>query len=229
MSGYGLGDVEAGLQYQINKGNNSWPIMVANVKVKIPTGQGPFDVERDATNGLEEELPTGSGFWGIQSSLTFMKTADPLVFYGNINYVFNMASDIDEEISTSNGTALILEVDPGDAIGVSFGGALAITENVSMSLGYEHYYVMATEQTASTFVLFAPPPPVGQPIGFFDAPVTTTGEDAQVGSLLFGVNFRDDEGGSYSMTLSAGLTDDAPDVAVSFRRPFSFDVGSWVE
>jgi hypothetical protein len=107
---------------------------------------------------------------------------------------------------------------------MSFGGALAVTENVSMSLGYDHYYVMGTSQTASTFIPTSPPPPL-PPLGSFGPPVETTGEDAQVGSLLFGVNFREDDGGSYSFTLSAGLTDDAPDVQVAFRRPFSFDVG----
>jgi len=218
VHGSGIGDVEVGLQYQINKGKAHWPIMVANVRAKIPTGDGPFDVPRD-TKGIETKLPTGSGFYGVQPSVTFIKAMDPLVFYGNASYLVNLSRNINQTIpvtgASGTSAAFIGKVDPGDALGVSFGGALAITENVSVSLGYDHYYVFGTKQQTSSFDASGVP----------GAVVSSKSRAAQVGTLNFGVNFRSDKGHSFSLTLGAGLTDDAPDVSLTLRRPLSWEIG----
>src|SRR3546814_3241619 len=60
---------ELALHYQINSGLDDWPIFIGNLRYKSPSGEGPFDVDRDA-NGLESELATGSGFHGIEPSVT---------------------------------------------------------------------------------------------------------------------------------------------------------------
>src|SRR3546814_20279841 len=65
VDGDGIGDVELALHYQINSGLDDWPIFIGNLRYKSPSGEGPFDVDRDA-NGLESELATGSGFHGIE-------------------------------------------------------------------------------------------------------------------------------------------------------------------
>lgn len=220
VEGHGIGDVDVGLQYQINKGNDDWPIMVANMRGKFPTGTGPFDVPRDPSRGLETELPTGSGFFGVQPSLTVIQAMDPLVFYGNASYLVNLSRNINQTIPLLDSmggstTAFIGKVDPGDALGFSFGGALAITENVSVSLGYDHYYVFGTKQQTSSFDSMGVPGPL----------VSSKSRAAQVGTLNFGVNFRNDKGRSFSVTLGAGLTDDAQDVSITLRRPLSWHIG----
>ncbi len=215
IEGHGIGDLEAGLQYQINKGTHGWPIIAANMRVKIPTGTGPFDVPRD-TRGLELELPTGSGFLGLQPSITLIKQMDPLVFYLNASYLMNRSKSINQVIPTTSGTASIARVNPGDAIGVAFGGAFGITENVSVSMGYEHYYVFGTKQQASSF---------DDATDTFGPLATFKSESAQVGTLTFGVNFKTNSGGSWSVSLATGLTDEAPDVQIALRRPFSVGLG----
>jgi hypothetical protein len=216
VEGHGIGDVEVGLQYQITRGNQDWPILVGNVRGKLPTGEGPFDVPRDPIKGLETELPTGSGFYSIQPSITVIRPMDPLVFYGNASYLFNLGRDINQSIPTAAGVAFIGNVDPGDAFGVSLGGALAITENVSVSLGYDHYYVFGTKQTASAF---------DESTSSFTTPVRTKGRPAQVGTLSFGVNVRGSRGKSFSITLGTGVTDEAQDVSITLRRPLSWHIG----
>lgn len=214
VEGYGLGDIDFGLQYQLTQGSESRPIITANLRAKAPTGKGPFDIEFGA-GGRESEIATGSGFWSIQPSVTAIQTMDPLVFYASVSYLANLGKDVNKVIPTSAGDAKIGEVDPGDAIGVNFGGAFAITDNVSVSLGYEHYYVFKTEQSFQIF---------DTSIGAFGPSATTESRPAHVGSLVFGANFRTRSGGSFNLSLSAGLTDDAPDVQLTLRRPFSFDL-----
>jgi hypothetical protein len=203
--GYGLGDVEFGAQYQINDGKNGWPFLVANVKAKAPTGESPFDVRRDS-DGIELESPTGSGFWAVQPSLTVIAPTDPLVYYGSVSYLLNL----EKNVNTAIGGILIGKFDPGDAVGVSFGAALGITEDVSASFGYEHFYIFKNkqEQTALT----------GPTAGLL---IKTESDDLQVGAISFALNQRLKQG-SFNVQLGVGVTEDAPDISITLRRPLNF-------
>ncbi|MEM6415773.1 MAG: LysM peptidoglycan-binding domain-containing protein [Pseudomonadota bacterium] len=87
ISGRGFGDAEIGLHYQLNNGRN-FPYTIANVRVKAPTGRGPFDVDR-LSNGAETEAAVGSGFWTVEPSLTFSLPTAPAVLFANVGYQFN--------------------------------------------------------------------------------------------------------------------------------------------
>src|SRR3546814_2562823 len=93
VDGDGIGDVELALHYQINSGLDDWPIFIGNLRYKSPSGEGPFDVDRDA-NGLERELATGSGFPGIEPSGTILYPNDPAVFFANFGYFFPLPEEI---------------------------------------------------------------------------------------------------------------------------------------
>lgn len=136
VDGYGLGDVEMGLHFQLNEGLGGSPFYVFNVRGKANTGRDPFEVPLDA-NGLETELPTGTGFWGVEPSLTVMFPSDPAVFFGNLGYLWNIERDVGGGFGT---------IDPGDAIRFSFGMGYGINERSSYSIGYEHSIVLKSEQ-----------------------------------------------------------------------------------
>lgn len=65
LSGNGVGDAEIGLHYQINRAGKGHPVFIANLRGKSDLGKGPFDVARDE-DGLELDLPVGSGFWTVE-------------------------------------------------------------------------------------------------------------------------------------------------------------------
>src|SRR3546814_7397357 len=98
VDGDGIGDVELALHYQINSGLDDWPIFIGNLRYKSPSGEGPFDVDRDA-NGLESELATGSGFHGIEPSVTILYPNDPAVFFANFGYFFHLPEDVDKHFN----------------------------------------------------------------------------------------------------------------------------------
>ncbi|MFV0278145.1 MAG: transporter [Parahaliea sp.] len=200
--GSGLGDVEASLRYQINGGAGGAPIFIAGVRVKSDTGDGPFDVERGtfySDDGVRIsdvflEQPTGSGFWGVQPSVTAIYTTAPAVLYGSLSYFWNMERDVGGEQG---------EIDPGDALGVSFGMGFAINQQLSFSLGYEHNTVFKTkvENDSGLDALF---------------------ERIQVGSFLLGMSLATSPKRSMNLSVAIGATDAAADVQVTLRVPTTF-------
>lgn len=195
LEGSNMGDAEVSARYQLNRGRNGAPIFVAGARVKSDTGLGPFDLARDA-QGVSTELATGSGFWAVQGSLSVMYPTDPAVLFANLSYMYNMPRDIDRTL----GTVTVGNVDPGDSIGVGFGFGFSMNPRFSYSLGYSHAYVMPTETELNGTM--------------------QRSTELQVGSLQLGLSFRATERLTLSTSVDMGLTEDAPDVRVSFRAPF---------
>ena len=199
VDGHGIGDVEFGLHYQINSGLDDWPIFIGNLRYKSPTGKGPFDVDRGA-NGLETELATGSGFHGIEPSVTILYPNDPAVFFANFGYFFHLPDDVDKTFNDQT----IGEVDPGDAFRMSFGMAYSINERSSFTLGYKHDFIDETETEVNGIDL--------------------SSSSLSVGSLLLGYSFQVNNYSSANVNLELGVTDDAPDVLMTLRVPFVLDL-----
>lgn len=193
VSGSGLGDVELAAHYQFAGGKNGLPYLVANLRIKSATGKSPFEVPVDS-NGLQLELPTGTGFWAMQPSLTFTLPSDPAVFFGNLSYLWNMERKVNESIGTVN---------PGNAIGVSVGMGLALNEDASFSLGYSHNMVEPARQNGTTI---------------------KGAQRLQVGSLLIGMSYRMQKRININFGLGVGVTQDAPDVQVSLGLPANFSL-----
>lgn len=197
LDGSGLGDIEFAAHYQINDGRGGWPFFIANLRIKPDTGTGPFDVER-AEDGVATELATGSGFFAIEPSVTAIYPSSPLVFFGNLGYLYNMAEDIDEQF----GETRIGRVDPGDSISASVGVAFSVNPQASLSFGYKHNYLWGTSTEINDF--------------------TTETPTEHVGALLLGGSYRISESTSVNLTIEAGVTEAAPDVRVLFRVPIRF-------
>lgn len=190
-SGEGLGDVEMAAHYQFNDGENGWPYLIANLRIKSDTGKGPFQVPV-APNGLQMKLPTGTGFWGIQPSFTFTLPSDPAVFFGNVSYLWNVAR---VEYIAGRQT-----ISPGNAVGASLGMGLALNEDASFSLGYSHNTVEPARENGQTL---------------------KGSERLQVGVLLIGMSYRVKRHTTVNFGLGVGVTQDAPNVQVTLSLPLS--------
>lgn len=200
VDGSGIGDVEIGLHYQLNDGSDSWPFFVGNLRYKTDTGDGPFDVSRDA-RGNEAKLATGSGFQSVEPSVTMLFPSDPAVFFANLGYLFNLGKDVNQTFGDAalDTAQSIGAVDPGDTLRVSFGMGYSLNERASFTLGYKEDFIAETDTEING--------------------VSFSARSLNVGSLLLGWAYLLNSRVTTDLNLELGMTKDAPDVQLTLRVP----------
>ncbi|MFT6914253.1 MAG: hypothetical protein ACJAWL_000541 [Motiliproteus sp.] len=206
LDGYGVGDLEAALHYQLNNGNAGWPFFILNGRLKLANGKGPFDIDRNA-DGIGQELAIGSGFYSFEPSITGLYPSAPAVFFGNLGYLFNLEDDVNTTIGEEDsdaGAQTIGKVDPGDALRISFGMAYSINEIASFTLGFKNDWIQATKTEFKTET----------------SSTTLKSSTLNIGSMLMGFSFQVDQDKGVNLNLEFGITDDAPDMLITFRMPF---------
>ena len=193
----GIGDVEFGARYQINSGNDDWPVFVANARYKTDTGMGPFDVQRDAA-GVAEQIALGSGFSAISGGFSMLKISDPAVLFASVGYIYSIPKTINQNI----GNVLVGRVEPGDSINTNFGFGFAVNPEFSFSLGYGHSYIF----------------PQWTMLGS----TKQVSDSLQVGAMTLGLAYRLNSRMSLNTNFEFGMTQSAPDVRAVFSLPISF-------
>lgn len=164
------------------------PFFVANLRAKSNTGTSPFDVDTDAS-GNPTELPTGTGFWSVQPSITAIMPSDPAVIFANINYTWNINRDVDG----------FGDIEPGDMFGGSLGIGFALNEKLSISMAYDHVYVLETTQNG-----------------------VDTNSSFHVGRMLFGGSYRFSDRAAVNLNFAVGVTEQSPDIQTELRVPITF-------
>lgn len=192
----GIGDIELGLRYQLNRPIGEKPIFIGTFRVKTDTGKSPYTITFDQ-NGVAEGLATGSGFWAIQPGINFLLPSDPVVLFGGTSFLYQISRNINRTI----GGVLVGRVDPGDAVSANLGFGFALNPRFSFSLGYQHTYIFPTHSN----------------LGGIDS----RADGLQVGVFAFGMSYRVSQRHSLNFGLELGATADAPDVSVVLRVPFA--------
>jgi hypothetical protein len=222
-TGNNIGDIEFAAHYDFTNLIFDAPynvFTIANLKVKTPTGESPFDVPLDV-NGDPTRLATGSGFWAVQPSLTAIFPSDPVVFFGSVGYTINIGEDINKTFTgtpncsdpsnpaTCPGTTTtnIGFVDPGDSVNTSIGLGLSLNERASISLGFSFDYVMETTQKVS-----------GGVTG------TLKSDPLYVGEFLVGGSYAISDSVALNLNFEVGATEAAPDFQAMLRVPIRFNV-----
>jgi hypothetical protein len=210
-SGKAIGDVELAWRYQLNDGGIDKPYYIAGLRFKSRTGRDPFEVVTDCQTrcvgenvtgtGLPLDLPTGSGFYSLQPSVTWLFPSDPAIFFGSISYLHNFKRGNVYRTVRNGEREFLGEVKPGDVFGFNFGMGLALNEKASFSLGYDHNSVGRMHQGGR---------------------VIPGSVRMQLGTLLLGYSYRLSSQRTLSVSVGAGLTRDTPDVTLMVRMPFSY-------
>jgi len=209
-SGKGIGDIELGARYQLNDGGVDKPYYIAGMRFKSRTGRDPFEVVTDCQTrcigdnvtgtGLPLDLPTGSGFYSLQPSLTWLLPSDPAIFFGTFNYTKNFKRGNIYRTVLNGERELLGDIDPGNVFGFNVGMGLALNEKASFSIGYDHNSVSRMRQN-------------GQ--------VIPGSVRIQLGTLLLGGSYRLSNNRTLNLSVGAGLTRDTPDVTLMVRMPFN--------
>jgi hypothetical protein len=116
---HGFGDINIGLTHQLVRERGWVPDVLAAVAWTANTGKG----DPNESDGLA----IGSGYHSLQAGLTFVKSQDPIVFFGGLNYLARLSED------TSAG-----RLDPGDGVALRLGTALAASPYTSLRFVVSH-------------------------------------------------------------------------------------------
>lgn len=193
-----IGDVEVSGRYQLNSGNDGWPIFVAGLRVKSDTGVGPYDVEFDKF-AVAQGLATGSGFWATELGVTMLYPSDPAVIYGGLSYLHSFGRGINKQISEN---LIVGNVDPGDGLSASIGFGLALNPKFSVSFGYSHHYIFPTDTELNG--------------------VTQSSNSLSIGALQMSLSYRLNQRFTLINSFEFGVTSDAPDMRLTVRVPYTF-------
>ncbi|TQK11522.1 acetate kinase [Herbaspirillum sp. SJZ107] len=209
-SGKGIGDIELGWRYQLNDGGADKPYYIAGMRFKSRTGRDPFEVVTDCATrcvgqnvtgtGLPLDLPTGSGFYSLQPSVTWLLPSDPAIFFGTFSYTKNFKRGNIYRTVLNGERELLGEIDPGNVFGFNVGMGLALNEKASFSIGYDHSSVSRMRQN-------------GQ--------IIPGSVRIQLGTLLLGGSYRLSHNRTLNLSVGAGMTRDTPDVTLMVRMPFN--------
>lgn len=194
-SGSGLGDIEIAGRYQFNSFRGDNAVYIGHLRYKSRTGEGVFEVPIDET-GLQTELPTGSGFHGLQAGVTFLYPSDPAVFFGGAAYTHNFERNVGRGFG---------KVQPGSVIDLNAGMGLALNERASFSIGYQHSIVGEMDQRNPEEV----------------ARVLAKTGRLHLGTMRFGLGYRLSPKTNLNVSLGVGVTDDTPDFELTLRVPYS--------
>ncbi len=210
-SGRDVGDAELAARYQLNNGGADKPYYVGGLRFKSRTGKDPFEVVTDCTTrcvgqnatgtGLPLDLPTGSGFYSLQPSLTWLFPSDPAIFFGTFSYTHNFKRSNVSRTVLNGEKELLGELKPGGVIGFNFGMGLALNDKASVSIGYDHSSVGRMKQNGIAL----------------PGSVRT-----QLGTLLVAYSYRLSDKRSLNVSVGAGVTRDTPDVSLTVRMPTTF-------
>ncbi len=205
-----LGDVSAGVYYQLFKEAASRPDVVWNVRVKAPTGSDPYGVEIIEVPGssgnlrVPRKLPSGNGVWALSTGLSFVKTLDPAILFANVGYFYNFEGDFGD-IDSRPDTVTPGSVKLGDSFQYGLGTAFALNERMSLSLSYSQRFTAKSKTKRAG-----------------EGWQSIVGSDANAASLNFGVTYALAERDALVFNVGSGLTPDAPDVTVGAKYVTTF-------
>lgn len=206
-----VGDLNAGMYYQISKNSPSAIDWIGSVRIKAPTGRNPFGIKlienADPNNNnlvVPTHQPTGNGVWSTIFGINALKTYDPIVLFGNIGYTYNFRRHFSDLSSVQN------TVTPGDvrlghiwSLGAGF--ALALNDRTSVSFSYAQSIQKNSRLRAD-----------GQ--GWS----RVVGSESNSALFNSGLTYALTDNLSMVGLLSVGLTPDAPDFSVGIKFPYNF-------
>lgn len=121
-----LGDVSFGLQYQMMSESFTRPAISASFSISSPSGQKRY---RNYSETWKDPLDNGSGHWSGMAGLSFVRTTDPAILFGGINYQYYVRNEIDG-----------YNILPGWTAGLYVGLGHALNEDLSIGARVSYSY-----------------------------------------------------------------------------------------
>jgi hypothetical protein len=208
-TGTGIGDLQFGGSYQINSGDNGWPIFVGNLLLKTATGISPFQVPIITVNdpngqfleGQPKKLATGTGFYAIEPSLTVLLPTAPGVLFANLQDIHNLGQTVDIQ-SAQGGPPTPAFLQPGENPAVTFGIGFALNDRAAMTFSYQQSHVFTA----------------------FENHQSINGSPYSFGTFNFGLGYQISQSTRLNLSVGIGAGQNAPVAKVLLELPYKFSL-----
>ncbi|HUC10497.1 MAG TPA: hypothetical protein VL985_08730 [Stellaceae bacterium] len=208
-SGNGIGDIQFGSSYQINSGENGWPILIANALFKTATGTSPFQVpiitEFDPNGGFLEgnpkQLATGTGFYAIEPSFTVLLPTAPGVLFANLQDIHNFGRTVTvQSVTGGPGTPVFLQ--PGENPAITFGIGFSLNDRAALTFSYQQQHVFTAYSNHQAIS--------GSPYSF--------------GTFNFGLGYQISRSTRLNLSVGIGAGPNTPVAKVLLELPYKFSL-----
>jgi hypothetical protein len=207
-TGAGLGDIQFGASYQVNSGENGWPIFVGNFLFKTITGISPFDLPVITVNdlngqflaGTPTKLATGTGFYSLSPSLTVLLPTAPGVLFANLQFQHNFART--QNINNGRSASTPVKLAPGEAPAITFGIGFALNDRAALTLSYQQTHVFTAYLNGNAIP--------GSPYSF--------------GTFNFGLGYQISQSTRLNLSVGIGAGPNTPAAKVLLELPYRFSL-----
>ncbi|WP_284258504.1 hypothetical protein [Acidocella aquatica] len=201
-----IGDIQLGGSYQFNSGNDGWPVFVGNLTFKTATGVSPYSVPiytvydsgGSFLGGIQKKLPTGTGFYSLEPSVTIFYPTAPGVLFGNLQYIYNFSRTFN--ILGSSGVSVRENLQPGSAVAATFGMGFALNDKASMTLSYQQEHVFGSSVSNRSI----------------------PGSAYDFGTFNFGLGYAINARTNFNIGVGIGAGPNAPVAKILFEVPIRF-------
>lgn len=123
---WNLGDISFGMGYQFTQETARLPAISGTLGISAPTGKKKY---RDITKNWLDPSDNSSGHWTITPGLSFVRTTDPAILFGGVNFQYAVPKTIDGH-----------RIKPGWGAGLYLGMGFALNEHLSVGtrVSYSH-------------------------------------------------------------------------------------------
>lgn len=204
-----IGDIQVGASYQFNRDDTGWPVFIGNLLLKTATGVSPYEVPIYTVNdpngqylqGIAKKMPTGTGFYALEPSVTILYPTDPGVIFGNLQYVHNFGATFDLR-NPGGGASTRTSLKAGDAVAATFGFGFSLNQHTSMTLSYQQEHVFGASEDGTAI----------------------KGSAYDFGTFNFGIGYQISRNTSINLGVGVGAGPNAPVARILLEVPISFNV-----
>jgi hypothetical protein len=208
-TGTGIGDIQFGTSYQFNTGENGWPIFIGNLLFKTATGISPFQVPIVTVNdtngefleGQPTKLPTGTGFYAAEPSLTMLVPTAPGVLFANLQDIHNFGRTVNIQ-NVEGGAGIPAFLQPGENPAITFGIGFALNDRAALTFSYQQEHVFTAYENHQAIA--------GSPYSF--------------GTFNFGLGYQINQSTRVNLSVGIGAGQNAPVAKVLLEVPYRFSL-----
>jgi len=194
LSLYDVGDVSTTARWQ------PFPYVPGKMSTTLfgsfssKTGVSPYEID------IDEQLSSGSGYYGISGGVSLSRVLDPVVIFGSASLSYNFDETGLDQV---RGGRRLVEVSPGFGLSGSGGFAYSLSYDISLSISGQISY---NDETVLTFADGSRAVAQDQMTGFLNLSLGTRLSDTTI----------------VNTSLGLGLTEDAPDFSLGVSMPIEF-------